>query len=261
MKYLSLIIVLGVLISGLWAFFVEPYLLEIKRLKLKNEDLAGLKIVFASDFHIKPYEKLRLKKIIRKINEQNPDIILLGGDFVNSHKKNMTYPIEKISSELKSLKSNYGTYAILGNHDGWQGKYEVIQALQENNITVLENSNINLNNFTIAGVEDLQTGNPNIEKAIGQNNKNVILLTHSPDIFPQVPDTVFLTLAGHTHGGQIVFWGMEPLLVPSVYGKKYAYGLKQKNGKTMYVSKGLGTSILPLRFNCKPEIVVIEFEK
>ena len=118
-----------------------------------------------------------------------------------------------------------------------------------------------MGNFTIAGVEDLQTGNPDIEKAIGQNNKDVILLTHSPDIFPQVPNTVTLTLAGHTPGGQIVFWGMEPLLVPSAYGKKYAYGFKQENGKNLYVSKGLGTSILPLRFNCKPEIVVIEIEK
>ena len=261
MKYLSLTIVLTILISGLWAFFVEPNILEIKHLKINNENLDGLKIVFASDFHIKPYEKHRLKKIIRKINEQNPHIILLGGDYVNSHKKNMTYPIAKIASELKSLKSKYGTFAVLGNHDGWQGKYEVIQALQDNNIQVLENSNINLDKFSVAGVEDLQTGNPNLQKALKNAEKNIILLTHSPDIFPQVPDTVMLTLAGHTHGGQIVFPGIKPLLVPSIYGTKYAFGLIQENNKKMYVSKGMGTSILPLRFNCRPEIVVIEFEK
>ena len=94
-----------------------------------------------------------------------------------------------------------------------------------------------------------------------QNNKNTILLSHTPDIFPKVPNTVMLTLAGHTHGGQIVFPGTEPLLVPSAYGKKYAYGLISENNKSMFISKGLGSSILPLRFNCKPEIVVIEFKK
>ena len=261
MKYLSLIIVLTVLISGIWAFFVEPNMLEVKNLKFQNSELAGLRIVFASDFHIKPYEKYRLKKIVKTINKQNPDIILLGGDFVNSHRKNLTYPINKIALELKKLKAPLGIYTVLANHDGWQGKYEIAKTLRENGINVLENSNKKINNFYVAGVEDIQTGNPDITKTLENTEENTILLTHSPDIFPKVPDTVMLTLAGHTHGGQIVFPGMEPLLVPSVYGKKYAYGLKKENGKIMYISKGMGTSILPLRFNCKPEIVVMEFEK
>jgi len=259
MKYFIYTIITIILLSGLWAFFIEPNLIQITNLKIQNEKLKGLKIVFASDFHIKPYEINRLRKTVDKINTQSPDIILLGGDYVNSHRKNMTLPIEKIAKELKNLKSQKGVYAVLGNHDGWQGKYEVIKALEDNNITVLENSNKNIDNYTIAGVEDMQTGNPDIFKAVNGANENIILLTHTPDIFPQVPTSVMLTLAGHTHGGQIVFPMIPPLLVPSQYGKKYAYGLKEGNGHKMFVSKGLGTSILPLRFNCRPEIVVIEF--
>ena len=136
MKYLSIIIIFIILTSGFWAFFIEPNILEVKHLIIQNGDLNGLKIVFASDFHIKPYETYRLEKIVKAINNQNPDIILFGGDFVNSHKKNMTLPIEKISAELKNLNSKYGTYTVLGNHDGWQGKYEIIKHLEKNNIKV-----------------------------------------------------------------------------------------------------------------------------
>ena len=261
MKYLSLIIILSILISGIWAFFIEPNIIEVKHIIFKNEKLLGLKIVFASDFHIKPYEKYRLKKTVKTINKQNPDIILLGGDFVNSHRRNLTYPINKIARELKKLDAPLGVYTVMANHDGWQGKYEIAKTLSKNGINVLENSNVNFEKFSVAGVEDIQTGNPDIEKTLKGTGENTILLTHSPDVFPQIPDTVMLTLAGHTHGGQIVFPAMKPLLVPSVYGNKYAYGLIKENGKTMFVSKGLGSSILPLRFNCKPEIVVIEFEK
>ena len=261
MKYFSLIIILIVIMSGLWSFFVEPNIIQVKNLILKNKELSGIKIVFASDFHIKPYEKNRLKKIIKVINNENPDIVLLGGDYVNSHKKNMTYPITGIAEELKNLKSKWGTVAVLGNHDGWQGKYEVIKALEQNGIIVLENSNIQFEKFSVAGVEDMQTGNPDLEKALKNIDKNIILLSHTPDIFPNVPYGVMLTLSGHTHGGQIVFPGKAPLLVPSKFGKKYAYGLKNENGRQLFISKGLGTSILPLRFNCRPEIVVIKFEE
>ena len=78
-------------------------------------------------------------------------------------------------------------------------------------------------------------------------------------MFPQIPDNIFLTLAGHTHGGQIRLPFIGALIIPSEYGEKYAKGLIKENNKTMIVTKGIGTSILPLRFNCPPEIVVIEF--
>lgn len=252
------IFLLIILLGFIWTVFVEPYILTVKTIQIKSEQLKGTKIVFASDFHIKPYEKFRLEKIVKKINAQNPDLVLLGGDFVNGHKKGFTLPIENIADELQNIHSNYGVITVLGNHDNWQGKDEIIKALTNAKITILQNENIKINDkFFVAGLEDIQTQNPDINMALKNTSNPTILLTHSPDTFPDVPENVFLTLAGHTHGGQVVLF--RPILVPSIYGKKYAYGLNRENGKTLYTTRGLGSSILPVRFNCRPEIVVIEF--
>ena len=86
------------------------------------------------------------------------------------------------------------------------------------------------------------------------------MLTHSPDIFPKVPKEVNLTLSGHVHGGQVRLPLLGAIIVPSKYGDKYSYGLIEEDNKKMIVTSGIGTSILNVRFNCKPEIVVIEFE-
>ncbi len=260
MKYFSLIIIFVLILCGFWSIFIEPYILTTKHIVLENKDLSGLKIVYASDFHIKPYEKFRLKKVVKRINEQNPDIILICGDFVNVHDGKFTMSPEDIAFQLKNLNSKYGTITVIGNHDGWQGKYRVIKAMEANGIKVLENENINFYKFTIAGVEDIQTGNPNIEKALEGTDKNIILLSHNPDVFPLLPNNVFLTLAGHLHSGQVVIPGLKPKYIPSKYGTKYLYGLITENNKALFTSRGLGNSILPIRLNCPPEIVVITFK-
>ena len=177
---------------------------------------------------------------------------------MNGHKKGNSLPIEKIANKFSNINSKFGTYAVIGNHDGWQGKEEIISALKSNGINVLFNSNKCFENFCIAGVDDLQTGNPNVQKAIEETNKPTILLTHTPDVLPNVPEEIVLTLAGHLHGGQVRLH--KALIVPSAYGDKFANGFLNDNGKKIFISKGLGTSILPLRFNCFPEIVVIDFE-
>lgn len=244
----------------IYTIIIEPNILTVTRLKLFDKDLKGLKIVFASDFHFKPYEKYRLKKIVKKINEQNADIIILGGDYVNGHKKGASLDVNTIAYEFSKIRSKYGTYAVMGNHDGWQGKYEIIKAFENYGIKVLENSNADLPEFTLAGVEDLQTGSPSVENALKGINpsKPVILLSHTPDIIKDVPSHVKLNLAGHTHGGQVVLPTKGPLIVPSEFGTKYAYGWKEE--KNIFISRGLGTSILPIRFYCPPEIAVIEFD-
>lgn len=264
MKYIFILL----LILIVYAVFVEPNILAVKRVTLKDDSLKGLKVVFASDFHFKPYEKFRLEKLVKRINAQNPDIILFGGDYVSGHEKGKTLLPAEIAAGFGKLKSKYGTVAVMGNHDGWQGKKELIEAFEAAGITVLENSNVDFGEFTVAGVEDLQTGSPDISKALaesplppftkGASNLPVILLSHTPDVIEEVPVSVNLTLAGHLHGGQVVFG--RPLVTPSKFGTKYAYGLFDVEGRKLFVTRGLGTSILPVRFNCFPEIVVIEFE-
>ena len=133
-------------------------------------------------------------------------------------------PIEDIAKNLTKIKSKHGIITVLGNHDWDTDGIKITKNLEANNITVLANSNkkiyINGKEIYIAGVEDLKTQNPDIDKALIGAKRPTILLTHSPDIFPDVPQEVNLTLAGHLHGGQIrlPFWGA--IVVPSKYGNR-----------------------------------------
>ena len=256
---MKLLIIL--LIFIIWVVFIEPYILTVKTVKIKDAQLAGLKIVFATDLHYKKYEKFRLKRDVKKINAQNPDIILFGGDFVSGHVQGSALDYDEIGRELGKLKSKYGTFAVLGNHDVWQNAAEISENLTKNNVTVLKNSSAKAGKVYIAGVEDLQTQKPNIEKALKNTKQPVILLTHTPDVINKVPENVNLTLAGHLHGGQVNFPFHGAITAPSKYGTKYAYGMFNVKGRKLFVSRGIGTSILPIRFLCPPEIVVIEFEE
>jgi len=233
--------------------------------------LPKMKVVFVSDFHTKPYQKINLIRTVNEIKTQNPDMILSTGDFVSGHKPSQSLSIEEIAKELSVLKPKYGFYAVLGNHDWWQGGEKIERVLEQNGIVVLGNENRVINiegkKLYLAGVEDITTRNIDLVKALENVKHPSILLTHSPDVFPfvtrsdnaRLTGVIDLTLAGHTHGGQVDIPFVGPLIVPSDYGKKYAKGLIKENGKTMFVTNGIGTSILPVRFNCAPEIVVINF--
>lgn len=264
MYILFVLFLLGVL-TFLYSLIYEPYALEVKKYTLKNPKLSGLKIVFASDFHMAPYsfERTRLQQIIERINAENADIVILGGDFVKGHHKKESMPIEDIAAVLRNIKSRYGIYAVMGNHDTYYGKTEIAKALNESGIKVLQNQNTKVQTqngkVCIAGVKDYTMDTPDVQKALDDCAEPVILVSHSPDVFPHVKKAD-LMLAGHTHGGQIVFPLVGALLIPSDYGRKYRYGLIKEKGNTLIVSKGLGTSLMPLRFNCKPEIVVIVFK-
>lgn len=264
-KHLYRLFALGLIISfSLLAYSLyEPHTLEITRYTIKTPELAGIKIVFAADFHLAPAQKKRLNKIISAINAEHPDVILLGGDYVKGHKHKSTMPISQITDGLAKLYAPYGTYAVLGNHDNWYGKTKIINAFTRQNISILDNKNIHLNikdkELTLVGVSDLATDKPDFIKAFQGATAPAILITHSPDTFPQSPQTA-LTLAAHTHGGQINLPYFGAPIVPSKFGQRYTKGLIQENGKTMIITKGLGTSILPLRLNCQPEIVVISFQ-
>ncbi len=257
-----IIIILFILLSC-YGLFIEPNKLKVNHYTIQDNQLKGIKIVFASDFHIKPHQQKRLKKVIELINAENPDLVLSVGDFVSGHNEKMTMSIEDISKELGKIKSKYGFYTTLGNHDGWYGVDRVTKSLQANGIKILNNESVSIQvtdkTVYIAGVEDLMTGKPNIYKALDGTKSPTILLTHSPDMFVKVPEDVNLTLAGHTHGGQVRIPLFGPIFTASRYGSKYTKGLIEEKGKKLITTTGIGTSILPVRFNCLPEIIVIEF--
>lgn len=260
----SIAIIAGFILI-VWSFKIEPNLLEIKHYFIKNKNLNGLRIVYAVDFHIAKHDKKRLEKIIEIINDQNADLILLGGDFIKGHNDLRTMPPERIAAKLRKLHAPLGVFSVLGNHDWYIGGRKMKHALQAAGIVVLENDNeiipFNKGKFTLAGVADKITCVADSHQALKNTPEPRILLTHTPDVFPDITDSVELVLAGHTHGGQVKLPFIGALIVPLEHGRRYAEGFIEENGKKMIVSKGLGTSRISIRFNCKPEILVIEFTK
>lgn len=267
MKSFKYIVFLAIFLVAFWSIFVEPNLFFFNHLNFQQKDLEGLKVVFVGDFHIKKYQRTRLREIVSNINKQNPDLILIAGDFVNGHFEQSSLPIEEISQELSRLHPRYGIYSVLGNHDWWQNGEKIKTVLQKHNITVLcdENKIVTVGDkkLCLVGVDDISTQEVNLDKAFKKTSLPTILLSHSPDVFPLLSDEmkIDLGLAGHTHGGQVVLPFFCALLVPSDYGQRYVHGIVKEKNRTFFITSGLGTSVLPIRFNCIPEIVVITFVK
>ncbi len=216
----------------------------------------------------------RISHIVETSNALGPDIVMLLGDFVATHKF-VTEPVPAPvwAAELSRLKAPLGVHAILGNHDWWFHEAEIRLALKRVGIPVMENDAVLLGEpgarFWLAGIGDqlavpLGQGRfrgaddlPATLAKIG-SDEPVILMVHEPDIFTRVPDRVSLTLAGHTHGGQVRVPFVWPAFVPSQYGARFAYGHIVEGGRDLIVSGGLGTSVVPMRVGVPPEIVHVE---
>ena len=204
---MKMYVLLGFFVLGLslflYSLIYEPYVLEIKKYTLKNPNLSGLKIVFASDFHVAPYpfENKRLQRVVERINAEDADMVILGGDFAKGHKKEASMPIENIAAELQNIKSRYGVFVVLGNHDTYYGKGNIAKALAAVGIQVLQNQNVKIQTQNgevfIAGIKDYSSDRPDIKKALEGTYAPVILVSHSPDIFPSV-EKADLIFAGHT---------------------------------------------------------------
>ncbi len=216
----------------------------------------------------------RIRTIVDTANGLNADIVVLLGDYFATHRfVHPVVPPAVWAAELKRLHAPFGVWAILGNHDWWFDVAGTRKALKDVGIPLLENQAVPLgeagNRFWIAGLGDQIAhqlshgqfrGEDDLPGTLAQirTGDPVILLAHEPDIFPKVPDTVALTLAGHTHGGQIRIPFIWPSFVPSAYGARYAYGHIVEDHRQMIVSGGLGTSFVPLRLGVPPEIVHVE---
>jgi predicted MPP superfamily phosphohydrolase len=153
---------------------------------------------------------------------------------------------------------------VLGNHDRWFNAARVTKALEHVGIIVLEDRAVRIGvggpTFYLVGISDYTSGPHFVHGAmlgipIGQR---ALCFTHSPDVFPELPKTCALTIAGHTHGGQVDLPFVGRLIVPSQYGTRYAIGLIHENGKSLFVSSGIGTSILPVRFRVPPEVSILD---
>jgi uncharacterized protein len=264
--------------TGVYAAAVEPQGLVVTRYAPAPTGWPAerrLTITVIADLHAGGPDMLlpHVRHVVDTANALQSDLIVLLGDYIARY----DFPTERLeprlwSAELARLAAPLGVWAVLGNHDWWHHVGVVRGALAGADIPVLENNAVLLGadgqKFWLAGIGD-QLAHPlghhryrgvdDLPGTLAQirTDDPVVLLVHEPDIFPRVPSRVALTLAGHTHGGQIRLPLVWPLFVPSKFGARYAYGHLVEGGRHLIVSGGLGTSIIPARLGVPPEIVQV----
>jgi predicted MPP superfamily phosphohydrolase len=256
---------------GLWAFWLEPAGLSVVEERVNIRWPArSLRIALLTDLHIgSPFNGMaKLRRVVDRTNAARPDLICILGDLVIQGVLGGRFVApEEIAMELERLHAAAGTVAVLGNHDGWFDHDRVRDALERNGIRVLEETAARLDTpagpVWVAGVSDVWTGRHDVIaalSAIPEDLDPVLLLTHNPDIFPLVPERVTLTLAGHTHGGQVRLPFIGRPIVPSRFGQRFAAGHVVEGGRHLFVATGLGTSIIPVRFRVPPAVTILSLE-
>jgi predicted MPP superfamily phosphohydrolase len=275
---LAIVISIG-LLAG-YAYFIEPrqFVVVEETLAVPNWDpeLNGFRVVAISDIHTgsnyAPIERLRL--VVQKANEQNADMIVLLGDYVSESSRgrrrnppegtdgtDLKIPANEIADALQGFSARYGVYAIIGNHDWYHNEQKIHRELERVGINVLDNevAAIQVGERTVRmwGIEDLWKNRrvPAEPFQTLAEKRNVIAFTHNPDSLLTAPAGFSIMLAGHSHGGQInfpIFGPFAPFNDP-----RFMDGHAEVDGKHVYVTSGVGTSVIPFRWRVPPEIAVV----
>jgi len=216
-------------------------------------------------------DEQRIAAIVARVNREAVDLVALLGDYIDPEVALGEWiEPESIAARLARLQSRLGTYAVLGNHDWAHAGARMGQALRDAGIELLENRAVRVDasphrgasaaRFWIAGLGDLITREAELDGTLAQvpDGEPVLLLSHNPDLFPRVPARVALTLSGHTHGAQVDIPVVRDKLTPSRFGAHYTGGHIEEDGRHLYVSDGIGTSRVPVRFRAKPQLPVLE---
>ncbi len=239
-----------------------------------NAEIKGLKIAHISDFHNAKF-KNNNEKLLTLISNANPDIIAITGDLIDSRHTNLQNSIDLVSNLVKIAPCYY----VPGNHESrMPNEYSDLKTALENlGVTILDDEKITLEKdgkiFTLIGIRDpmFELSKDSMEKAksviakklapLTQNdNTYKILLSHRPEAFDEyVENNINLALTGHAHGGQAQLPFIGGLIAPNQgFFPKYSEGLHQKENTSMVISRGLGNSLCPIRFNNRPEVILIE---
>jgi uncharacterized protein len=253
------------LAGGVYSYKWERFRYEIKEIDLKVKYLPaafeGWRIVQFSDIHMGFfYGEEDFKPVVKMINRLKPDIIFFTGDLIEAGNRQPERYVPLLQ-ELETPRG--GKWAVIGNHD-MSIKEQVSLVLQKSDFKVLDNSNdyieANQHRLYIAGIDDVMYGAPNLKKAVEgiSEDSSVLLLAHEPDIAEETCNyPISAQFSGHSHGGQVRF----PLLgyhFKQEFARKYDDGLYRvgKGKMPLYVNRGIGTTNLPIRFFCRPEITV-----
>lgn len=260
---------------GIRAFLWEPATLEVRRVEVTSRGWSGLpvRIGVISDTHTDgPHVGIaRLESIIARMNAERPDIVVLLGDFVAGHEgasdrsADERREIGEGLAAFGKLQAPLGVWSVLGNHDWWYDGAAVESGLVSSGVQVMENSRARIPRkggaFWIGGLADYESrrAQPSYTSTLSgvPDNEPVIVLSHWPDPFAAAPARVALTLAGHSHCGQVNLPIVGRLVHVSPGSERWPCGLYEDRGGWLYVSGGLGTSILPVRFGQPPEIAVL----
>jgi len=271
-----------------YSYFIEPNRLVVthKDIIIKDWDAAfdGLRIALISDIHggSNGASAENIRRAVETTNAENPDVIVLLGDYVSqgstrqpSPDRPLRMPMREVADNLAGLRAKYGVFAVLGNHDGWYGDAEVTAELTRVGYRVLQNEIVpieqNGKKLRLFGMKDhlkldsWMSFDAMVRSTIAANPKEgqIVVLEHSPDIlyilnyWKHLNPDLKLMLAGHTHGGQVWLPILGAPFVPSSVGQRYAQGHVEEEGVHMFVTSGIGTSILPFRFMVPPEVAVI----
>ncbi len=253
-----------------WAFWWEPSSLRVTQhaveLSRWPSNCDDLRIAVLADLHVgSPYIGLdSLSEIVTATRAAQPDLVLLAGDYVSQGVVGGTFVAPEAAARvLHPLRQSAPVFAVLGNHDWWLDSDRVRHALQSVDIAVLDDASTTLRlgacTLSLVGVSDFWEGPHDVDRALAgvADSDTTVLFTHNPDLFDAVPDHVELTIAGHTHGGQVYIPGLGRPIVPSAFGERFAAGHIVEHGRHLFVSTGIGTSIIPIRFLVAPEVSVL----
>ena len=223
-----------------------------------------IRAVLISDLHVAGPDMPpdRLSGIAARIAALEPDIVLIAGDLVSDRRlATRTYSLAETVAPLQWLRPPLGTYAVLGNHDHWRDAAEARRALESVGITLLDNEAVRAGPLALGGLDDAFTAHADPAGTVAGMRRLPgarVLLSHSPDPFPDLPGDVGLMLAGHTHCGQIRLPLIGAVSTMSRYGERYACGMVSERGKRLVVGAGLGTSIMPIRLGAPPDMWLLE---
>lgn len=269
MEVLLGLIILAII--GLSWSLIEAQLFYVKKINLKNSKVKDkVTIVFLSDLHYgNYYYPSRLKKIVKCVNELTPDLLIFGGDFLDIRKNAEVNEehLKETFSVLEELKAKCGKFTVLGNHEYYLGNNMplILEQFEKNHINLLKNATqvirIGKDTVSLHGVDDLLEGKVDITKLkIYKDNLN-IAISHNPDFFEEVSLDFDIGLSGHTHGGQVTLFGLYAPVTESKYSQKYVHTINKKGEAAIITSKGLGCSLLPIRFFAVPQIIELNIMK
>ena len=223
--------------------------------------LEGFTIVQLTDMHLRHYtQPEHIERAVQKTNALKPDLVVLTGDYVWHDEQD----ILDLVPILAKLDAKYGIFAVMGNHDIKTDAKLIVETFEQHGIPVLRNQGLDIQHSTgvlhLAGIDDGWLGQPDIKATLDtlRGNKPVVLLAHEPDMIDWYANDprISLQLSGHTHGGQVQLSPGKPFIRP-VLGRKYVQGLYRVNQAWVYTSRGIGTTGVPIRRNCAPEITHI----